>query len=418
MIVNKWSIFKQFVDNKSLSIQWIEFDNFYDLKAFDGFSLLEMRMDKNPTDATDLNDFVNNYKTQGNSTLAPGVELIDGKWRQLAEAEVSVNVLRGFDPIADTWMFIGTEADSTGAGVIGDTVRIQIAAGDDVTLFPAVDVTTTLTATEAGDEEALANLIASDLNADSNFVLRFSARRINKRTTTLYITAREPGPQGERPNTNDFQVTATGTTIITRAFDNIIRRKKETSLARDPADPTLGIIGISGSVVQSEGAVTGRFIEFFEDSADSNNLIVDGSTIPVDFTIDAPITGVKFINSIRFSANASGIKFQQFLSKSGVILTNGLEITIRSNNIEITFPVLKSTDDLFNMFSRGPDNFNFITGAGDDQVRFTLTFPAPFPLSTVGTFTVDDFIRIKIQDDLSTGINSFKAIAFGFTREF
>jgi len=329
----------------------------------------------------------------------------------------AIESLRGFDPIADTWFFIGAEADSKGAGAIGDTVRVQIAVGDDAALFPAVDVTTTLTATEAGDEEALANLIASDLNADANFSLRYNARRINKRATTVYISAREPGPQGERPNVNDFTVVTTGTTVATRAFDRVVRRNKTTSLARDPADPTLGILGISGSVTQSEGDVTGRFIEFFENSGGQSELIVNGDPTPIDFFIDAPATGIKFINVIRFSANASGIKFQQFLSKSSN-LANGVMITVRSNNIEVTFPLIVSTDDLFNDFSRGPDNFNFITGAGDDQVRFTLTFPSAFPLAPVGSFAVDDFIRIRIQDDLTSDINSFKARVFGFTREF
>ena len=102
--------------------------------------------------------------------------VLDGGVNKLrALADVTVNSLRGFDPIADTWMFIGTEGDSTGAGGIGDTVRTQLLAGDDLTLFPAVDVTSTLTANEAGvgKETALANLIVTELNADANFSLNY-----------------------------------------------------------------------------------------------------------------------------------------------------------------------------------------------------------------------------------------------------
>lgn len=352
----------------------------------------------------------------GSSGLLADVILDGGENKLVSRADVTVNSLRGFDPIADTWFFIGTEGDSTGAGGIGDTVRVQIAVGDDGTLFPAVDVTSTLTATEAGDETALANLIVSDLNGDSNFSLNYFARRLDEDATTVYITARTPGPRGERPNADDFQVTTTGTTVATRAFDNVIRRQKNTSLARDPANPTLGVLGISGSVTAGEGSVTGRIIEFAKNGG-SDVLRVDGSVTPVDFLINASATSERFFTSLRFEALGNGIQFTNFLSKAGS-LTNGILVTIRSNDAEVDFPPLKATEDFASYFARGNSDFQVFDVAGTDYFRATLSFTAPFQVFKQGTFATDDFIRVRIRDDLTSGLTRFKFIGFGFEREF
>ncbi len=364
-------------------------------------------------------------KTSSNPvTLVGGDEahavdvILDGGVKKLAaQADVTVNSLRGFDPIADTWFFIGTEGDSQGSGGVGDTVRVQIAVGDDATLFPAVDVTTTLTATEAGDENALANLIVQDLNGDADFSLNYFARKLNNDAVTVYITAREPGPRSERPNTDDFQVTTSGTTVATRAFDDVIRRQKNTSLARDPADPTLGVLGISGSVTAGEGDVTGRIIEFAVDGGFGSDLRVDGSVTPVDYTIDASATKERFFTALRFEALGNGIQFTKFLSQNSA-LTNGVLVTIRSNNSEVTFPAIQSTEDFASFFSRGPSDFDFFDVSGTDYFRSTLTFAAPFQLFKQGTFAADDFIKITIQDDLTSGISEFRFIGFGFERDF
>lgn len=361
----------------------------------------------------------NRLATQSTITGRDGVyeadvALINGAPHLRTFGIQDIESLRAFDPIADTWGYIGTEQDSIGVGAAGDTIRTQIAAGDNATLFPAVDVSTTV---QAGDtEEDLANRHVADLNSDPDFSLRYFARRVNNRAVTVYITAREPGPQGERPNVGDYLFTATGTTTVTAAFDNIIRRSKITSLARDPSNPTLGILGISGSVTASEGNISGRFIEFAENGG-SSDLLVNGSGSPVDFTIPANVDNEKFITSLRFAAGGNGMKFGQFFSKNQT-LTNGVEVTIRSNNAEFVFPLLKSTEDFKNNFSLGSDNFAYFRVPGTDHADATLSFPAPIQLFRQGTFGTDDFIRVRIQDDLNSGLSLFNFRAFGFTREF
>ena len=352
----------------------------------------------------------------GDENHVADVILEEGVRKLVSKSDVTVNSLRGFDPIADTWFYIGTEGDSVGAGGIGDTVRVQIAAGDQPSIYPAVDVTSTLTATEAGDETALANLIVNDLNTDSNFSSRFFARRLDDIATTVYITSRVPGPGDERPNANDFQVSSTGTTVVTAAFDSIVRRQKNTSLARDPANPTLGVLGISGSVTAGEGDVTGRIVEFAENGG-SDSLKVDGSITPQEFIINASPDKERFFTSLRFEASGNGIQFTNFLSQNGP-LSNGILVTIRSNDSEITFPAITTTEDFASFFSRGASDFNLFDVSGTDYFRATLSFTAPFQVYKQGTFNTDDFIKVTIQDDLSSGIVQFKFIGFGFERDF
>lgn len=66
-----WTQFKTISNAKSMSIQYIETDNFYHLKSFDGVFCIDCELSKNPTDTTDLLDFENNYKANANKPLVP-----------------------------------------------------------------------------------------------------------------------------------------------------------------------------------------------------------------------------------------------------------------------------------------------------------------------------------------------------------
>ncbi len=67
----QWSDLKSFVNARTLSIQWVEFTDKYYLLAIDGGFQLECELLKSPSDTTDLNDFVNNFKALGNKRLDP-----------------------------------------------------------------------------------------------------------------------------------------------------------------------------------------------------------------------------------------------------------------------------------------------------------------------------------------------------------
>jgi hypothetical protein len=337
------------------------------------------------------------------------IQLIDGHPSLRTFGIQAIESLRGFDPIPDTWFYIGNETNSSGAGAIGNTVRVQIAAGDVPANFPAVDLTYTLVAGDVGNEETLATNIASYLNGQASFNTLWRAQKISN-SGCVYITSKKPGGQFERPNAGDFTVTATGTTSVTVAFDRIIRQNKITSLARDPADPRQGILGIQGSVVQTEGDVTTRFQTVF------SNLLVNGSITPVDFTVPADASEVKFITSVVLSGTANGIKFGQFLSRP--TLTNGIVVSFKSNDFSATRQALKTTDDVLDYHAEDPDNFVLYVQSGGDKFTAVLEFGSPLELRPQGEFSVNDFLKIRIQDDLTAGILSLRAIVSGFNREY
>jgi len=347
----------------------------------------------------------------GDEEYAVDVILDDGIKKLAALADVTVNSLRGFDPIADSWFYIGSEIDDDGTvGTAGDTIRVQIAAGSDQALYPAIDVTYTLTAGDAAnDEDALATNVAAYLNADVTFSDLWRAQKVSG-NGCVYITAKKPGGHYERPNAGDFMVTTTGTVTVTPAFGNLIRRQKATSLARDPSDPRQGILGIQGSVVQTEGDVTSRFQEVFPE------LRVNGSVTPVDFTVSADQTQVKFITSVVFSGRANGIKFGQFLSSSS--LTNGIQITFKSNDFMAEREPIKTTDDLLDFHAEDPDNFAVFIQAGGDKFTAVLEFKSPLELRPQGEFAADDYITISIRDNLTSGTSQLRAIVSGFNREY
>lgn len=159
-----------------------------------------------------------------------------------------------------------------------------------------------------------------------------------------------------------------------------------------------------------------RFVKFFENTG-SNDLRVDGSVTSVDFTIDADPTREMFINAIRFESSGNGIRFNQFLSSAPSILTNGVVLTIRSNDKLDTFSPIKSTENFLAEFSLGPDNFNLFDQTGADQMRATLTFEEEIQIHKQGSFGTDDFLKITINDNLTLGMISFKALVFGYLRE-
>ncbi len=353
--------------------------------------------------------------------LAASITLDEGVRKLNAKADVTVNSLRGFDPIVDWWGWIGGNGlsgsiDTDGVGAPGDVVTWAAAAGDDPSLFPAISVDTTV---QAGDtEEDLIDRIVTNLNADGNFNSWYFARRIYDDSPTLYVTARLPGAAYSRVNPGDVTFTATGTTKTTPAWDDLIQRQKNTSLARDPSNPTLGVLGISGSVSAAEGDVTGRIIEFAE-NVGSSDLRVDGSTVVQDFTINASPTKQRFFTSLRFEALGNGIQFTNFLSRNQPLALNeGVLVTIRSRDAEVDFPEILATEDFASFFSRGPSDFDLFDVSGTDYFRATLTFAAPFQLYKQGTFSQDDFIRVRIRSDLSSGLSQFKFIGFGFERDF
>ena len=343
-----------------------------------------------------------------------------GANRLATDSVVTVTSQLGFDDIADTWFAIGLFTDSTGVGGDGDEIRVQIAAGDDATRYPAIDVTYTITSSDVADpfpELAVAAGLVNALNSDNTFKKQWTAQTILD-NGIIHISSDLKGEMGERTTANAFQVTATGTTTVTLGFTTIKRRNKTTSLARDPEDPRIGILGISGNVQVTPGAIGDIFINTAKNSG-SADMRVNGSSTPVVFSINPVADKDIFIEEIRFYGGGNGIQYGNFLSKNGP-LTNGISLDIKSDDIAADYPfMIQTTEDFKNKFAFGTGaNWVLDLVSGTDQFRATWIFINPFPLRAIGTFGVDDFINITINDNLVTGgITELEFVAIGFEKD-
>lgn len=362
--------------------------------------------------------------TGGDELYDADVELINGKNRLLTSSIVVIEQLFGRDPQATTWVYIGTDVDADGVGGIGDTVRVQIpAAATPLDLiYPAVDVTTTVTASHvAADnpERELALDICADLNADLNFINARWKCEVIKDFSGIFISSKLFNEFGQR---SSWSVTTTGTTSVTKAFDDILPRGFATELDRSPNDPRKGILAISGSVVSIPGGVGDIIIENFMTPLLSSDMRVDGSITPVDFFIECSDTKDRLVEEIRFYAGCNGVKFGQFLCKNSD-LTNGIEVTLVSEQNSLVMPIIKSTEDFKNKFSFGGSgtgaSFRVDVQAGGDQMSASYLLTNPAIIEKCGTNPLgDDYMRVRIRDNLSNiGLNEFEALARGFERE-
>jgi hypothetical protein len=304
--------------------------------------------------------------------------------------------------------------------VAGDTVRVRIAAGPFPTAF-AIDYTYTVTAGDvaaANKEISVATNMVAGLNAIVNFAALWKASRIRD-NAIVYISSKLYAEQGERPNMDDFRVDTTGTITATRAFDKIETKGKGTSLARDPADPRLGTIGVTGSVT----SVPSEFGDIYLGSAlnaGSASLLVNGSLVtPIDFTVNAIAGKNLWVRGMRFFGGAAGIKYGQFL-KTNTPLTNGIAVTVKSNNNMKTLPLIKLTEDFKNRFAFGQGQTYLLEMiAAGDQFVASLVFDIPFPIYYQGAFGAgnDDYIKVSVRDDIRTSASSLEFSVLGFERE-
>jgi hypothetical protein len=379
------------------------------------------------TDNTQIGNAADGLKTAiqgGDGALVADVLLKNGRKALVTDATVTVEQIFGYDDFADTWFQI------TRAGNTGDTFRIQIAAGnlDPSTPdsdAPAIDITITLTSTEAGQEINLRDKIVQTLNANNTFNPYFKAAAV-KDNAIVHISAKQIGEVGERTGVNAFVITTTGTTTysLMNSDNNVIRRRgKQNSGVRDPRDKRLVTVGISGEVQAVPGAVGDLFIANALNGSSSADLRVNGSLTPDStntFSINSDTDKDIFIEEIRFYGNGNGVQFGKFLSQpTAGGLTNGILVEIRSDEQVTQLPLIKTTDDFKHKFCFGPGaGFQLHIQAGRDDFMASLRFSSTFPIRRSGTFVSgNDYLKVFVRDNLSTGLIQLEFIALGFKKE-
>lgn len=352
----------------------------------------------------------------------------DGLTALVTDATVVVESTFGFDQQPDTFFRI---IETGGAGT---TWTIDIAGTSNDPTVPDRDVPAyqkifTVVAGEVGDEIKLRNRIIQELNSDSIFrtTVYFKSEKATDRAV-VHIYSEKFSASGEfyeRPNPNDFQVTIGGTPgdgVVIVGFDNVISRAKPVTISRDIDSPhRLGLFGITGSVNVTAKALSDLFIQEAQNTGSSDMLVNASLGSPIDFIIPAQTNKEVFVEDLIFDGQGSGIKFGQFLSKSGAGgIVNGIEITIKSDDVETTFPLLHATEDFKNKWaalSGDGANFKLDIQSGKDEFLAILDFENPFLIRSAGTFPIDDFIRVRIQDNISSGISRLNFRAKGFEKE-
>lgn len=157
--------------------------------------------------------------------------------------------------------------------------------------------------------------------------------------------------------------------------------------------------------------------EYFTNSSNSEDMNVDGSTTPVEFSIASEIGLTKWITGFRLLLEGANLEmntndFRRFGSATGAnsSLTNGVEIfSVQSGEtINITVEPVGVMGDFF---SYSDDYLNLINAVSSqsDYLQFRFNFDKPIVLPDGSA----DELTIQINDDL-TAIDKFVAIARGY----
>ena len=144
----------------------------------------------------------------------------------------------------------------------------------------------------------------------------------------------------------------------------------------------------------------------------SEEMSVNGSGTPIEFTITADATRDIVIESLAFESFANGIKIDKFLSLNSE-LTNGVTVEVKSQDTVFSFLSIKNTKEFDSHFAYGPGRsyrLNFASGNDAMVSRFGPTLP--FVIAKQGTYASDDYIKVTIADNLSQ-VNKLSFLAFG-----
>jgi hypothetical protein len=351
----------------------------------------------------------------------------DGLTALVTDATVVVESTFGFDQQPDSFFTI------INTGGAGTTWTVYIAGTANDPSSPDRDVPSytkifTVQVGEVGNELSFRDRIVTELNADTTF--RTSAFLKAQRATdrgVVHIYSEKFSASGEfyeRPNPADFTVTIGGSPgdgVVVVGFDNLISRSKPVTISRDADSPhRLGLFGVTGSV----NVISKELADLFTQEAmfsGSSDLRVNGSVTPVVFSVPAQATQI-FIEDMWFHAQGNGIQFGKFISQSGAGLTNGVYVEIKSDNTVTTFPIIKTTEDFKNKWaalSGDGANFQLILQSGKDEMIGIVKLPNPFIIRESGAFGIgnDDYIRVYIQDNLTSGLSEFRFRVKGFEKE-
>lgn len=368
--------------------------------------------------------------TNQDETKQVDIVTVQGQNRLATDSNISsINVPLGKDPLPDTFFTILT------AGAIGDQVDIFLqgtfndSTATDVDL-PPYNYVYTLVAEDVGNERQLSINIADALNADPLFEAQFlEAQAIgddgdDNQRAIVYITSTKFSLNGEfyeRPNDDDFDVTTTGTTTVqffSSAYNKLVSRPKEVSLARDPRNPhRLGVQSISGSVFIRSNDPDKLIREYMSEVGNPSNtqMATNASVANPDifeFVANPDGGADKIIDSLKFIVSDGNIKVQSgtFLGINSP-LDDPILVQLIRDGIVIFESQIFNTLDILGGFSTTASDNKIINQSGGDYLESTFSL-IDSNLAFVLRNGKDDRVRVTIQDNISS-VDSMRMLITG-----
>jgi hypothetical protein len=142
----------------------------------------------------------------------------------------------------------------------------------------------------------------------------------------------------------------------------------------------------------------------------SSALNVNGSVTPVVFRIEADPEFDIIINQLVWDGEDNSIKLTNFFSINSA-LTNGIEVSFKSDDVTSTLPLIKTTSNMLQFSSGAQDVYS---EQGSVSVLSFRDLDPAIIIRKQGFHEsgVNDFIQVTIQDNLTT-VNSLRFTARG-----
>ena len=146
-------------------------------------------------------------------------------------------------------------------------------------------------------------------------------------------------------------------------------------------------------------------------SDSSINLNVNGATVDQDFMIMSKANDL-VVNSLVFECFAGNVRTDRFLDLNSE-LANGILVTVKSEDQEFSFNPIRRTGEFDSLFSVGEfADFKIIAASSGTFISAKFGLSSPFIIKATGSFAINDFIRVRVRDNLSS-INRIRFLSAG-----
>jgi hypothetical protein len=128
----------------------------------------------------------------------------------------------------------------------------------------------------------------------------------------------------------------------------------------------------------------------------SDDLSIDGSSVPVEFVVNADASDDIILYEVRFVMVVNSLSIDGTSFGSISALTNGVLLTVKSNSIETNIANLQINEDFLSLYSPGGTYLEY--AAENDFIVSGMYFGGNTKLYAGSS----DFVKITVRDDLSS----------------